>query len=171
MSRAKRQWAGMLRPQPIVFGLNSSWAAILPVVASDLWAHLRGFDTLAGTYLRPSVFRLNSSWDMILPLQTRSRGLRAQDGERRIRAKAVSQNLMHENLSITDGIYAVLSDIEVRARITTLGSSAALMPETMGANDRREIEGLVARLVALFREESMAAAKKGRGPQRSSLQE
>jgi len=28
--------------------------------------------------------------------------------------KAVSQNLMHENLTITDGVYGVLSDTDVK---------------------------------------------------------
>jgi hypothetical protein len=35
--------------------------------------------------------------------------------------KAVSQNLMHKNLSITDGVYGVLSDLDVREQIVTLG--------------------------------------------------
>lgn len=36
--------------------------------------------------------------------------------------KAVSQNLMHSNLSITDGIYGMLSDLDVQQRIAALGS-------------------------------------------------
>lgn len=35
--------------------------------------------------------------------------------------KAVSQNLMHSNLSITDGIYGILSDMDVRNEIHSLG--------------------------------------------------
>jgi integrase len=35
--------------------------------------------------------------------------------------KAVSQNLMHSNLSITDGIYAILSENELGERISRLG--------------------------------------------------
>jgi integrase len=35
--------------------------------------------------------------------------------------KAVSQNLMHSNISITDGVYGILSNIDVRSQITTLG--------------------------------------------------
>ncbi len=35
--------------------------------------------------------------------------------------KAVSQNLMHSNISITDGVYGVLSDGDVREQIVTLG--------------------------------------------------
>ncbi|HLN45629.1 MAG TPA: hypothetical protein VK209_07980 [Candidatus Sulfotelmatobacter sp.] len=34
--------------------------------------------------------------------------------------KAVSQNLMHANLSITDGIYAILSEIDVKNQIVGL---------------------------------------------------
>jgi integrase len=35
--------------------------------------------------------------------------------------KAVSQNLMHENLSITDGVYGILSERDVREEIVSLG--------------------------------------------------
>jgi len=35
--------------------------------------------------------------------------------------KAVSQNLMHSNLSITDGIYGILSDMDVQKEISSLG--------------------------------------------------
>ena len=34
--------------------------------------------------------------------------------------KAISQNLIHSNLSITDGIYGILSEIDVRTKIATL---------------------------------------------------
>jgi hypothetical protein len=37
--------------------------------------------------------------------------------------KAISQNLMHSNLSITDGIYGILSDMDVKAQIQGLGKS------------------------------------------------
>jgi hypothetical protein len=37
--------------------------------------------------------------------------------------KTVSQNLLHANLSITDGIYGVLPDRDVRARIIGMGNS------------------------------------------------
>jgi integrase len=39
--------------------------------------------------------------------------------------KAVSQNLMHSNLSITDGVYGMLSEGDVGQRIAHLGQSAA----------------------------------------------
>jgi site-specific recombinase XerC len=35
--------------------------------------------------------------------------------------KAISQNLMHKNISITDGIYGILSESDVKAQITSLG--------------------------------------------------
>ncbi|MCJ7433616.1 MAG: hypothetical protein MUO77_09030 [Anaerolineales bacterium] len=35
--------------------------------------------------------------------------------------KAVSQNLMHSNLSITDGVYGILSDLDVKDQISALG--------------------------------------------------
>ena len=39
--------------------------------------------------------------------------------------KAISQNLMHENIQITDGIYADLVGSEVRTRVTSLGAPLA----------------------------------------------
>ncbi len=36
--------------------------------------------------------------------------------------KAVSQNLMHGNVGVTDGIYTILSDQDRRERIRGLGS-------------------------------------------------
>jgi hypothetical protein len=35
--------------------------------------------------------------------------------------KVISQNLMHSNLSITDGVYGVLSEIDIREQIIGLG--------------------------------------------------
>ena len=35
--------------------------------------------------------------------------------------KAVSQNLMHANISITDGVYGVLSSMDVKGEIAGLG--------------------------------------------------
>ena len=39
--------------------------------------------------------------------------------------KAVSQNLMHGNVGVTDGIYAILSDQDRRDRIRGLGSETS----------------------------------------------
>ena len=39
--------------------------------------------------------------------------------------KAASQNLVHENLSITDGLYGILSDLDIREQITMLGKNVA----------------------------------------------
>ena len=36
--------------------------------------------------------------------------------------KAVSQNLMHKNLSTTDGVYGILSEMDVRNEIGKLGT-------------------------------------------------
>jgi len=35
--------------------------------------------------------------------------------------KAVSQNLMHSNISITDGVHGILSDNDIRGQIAALG--------------------------------------------------
>ena len=37
--------------------------------------------------------------------------------------KAISQNMMHSNLSVTDGIYGIFSEKEVKNRITGLSNS------------------------------------------------
>jgi hypothetical protein len=50
--------------------------------------------------------------------------------------KAVSQNLMHSNISITDGIYGVLSNIDVRKRIFELC-------QEMGSEEHNEIGELI----------------------------
>jgi hypothetical protein len=39
--------------------------------------------------------------------------------------KAVSQNLMHANLSITDGVYGILSENDVQKQIRNLGKQLA----------------------------------------------
>ena len=38
--------------------------------------------------------------------------------------KAVSQNLMHQNLTITDGVYGILSETDVRVQIARLGDES-----------------------------------------------
>ncbi len=48
--------------------------------------------------------------------------------------KAVSQNLMRENLTVTDGVYGVLSERDVRRQIASLGR-AANSGEGKGAED------------------------------------
>ena len=40
--------------------------------------------------------------------------------------KAVSQNLMHKNLSVTDGVYGILSDMDVRKQITMFGKNMTI---------------------------------------------
>jgi len=40
--------------------------------------------------------------------------------------KAVSQNLMHQNLTITDGVYGILSETDVRKQIANLHQKIAL---------------------------------------------
>jgi hypothetical protein len=44
--------------------------------------------------------------------------------------KAVSQNLMHSNLSITDGVYGILSEHDIREQIIGLGKI------TIGGNEK-----------------------------------
>ena len=40
--------------------------------------------------------------------------------------KAVSQNLMHANLSITDGIYGIFSEEDIKAEIALLGKKIGI---------------------------------------------
>jgi len=44
--------------------------------------------------------------------------------------KAVSQNLIHENVSITDGIYGVFSQNNVRKQILALGDNINVLDES-----------------------------------------
>ncbi len=48
--------------------------------------------------------------------------------------KAVSMNLMHENLEITDGIYAPLLSSDVKTRITGLSDKASPTPDHIFEN-------------------------------------
>lgn len=48
--------------------------------------------------------------------------------------KAVSQNLMHSNLSITDGVYGILSDTDVRKQI------AGLIDRSLSLEDNEVME-------------------------------
>jgi hypothetical protein len=40
------------------------------------------------------------------------------------RLKAICQNLMYANLSLTDGVYSVLSDMDIIKRIGPLGKKS-----------------------------------------------
>jgi hypothetical protein len=40
--------------------------------------------------------------------------------------KAVSQNLMHSNISITDGVYGILSEKDTKEQIMSLGQKVFL---------------------------------------------
>jgi site-specific recombinase XerC len=55
--------------------------------------------------------------------------------------KAISQNLMHSSLTITDGVYGVLSGLDVANTIAGLGKS-----ETSQADVVRQLEALIAQL-------------------------
>lgn len=57
--------------------------------------------------------------------------------------KAISQNLMHSNLSITDGVYGVLSNLDVRTKITGLGRT---QPPASGSTS--ELRDLVRQILA-----------------------
>jgi site-specific recombinase XerC len=64
--------------------------------------------------------------------------------------KAVSQNLMHKNLSVTDGVYGVLSTLDVQKQIATIGNSVA---KSSNSNEllillKRVLEELEARKVS-----------------------
>ena len=62
--------------------------------------------------------------------------------------KAVSQNLMHGNVGVTDGIYAILSDQDRRDRIRGMESeTSASSVESLG-DVIGQLEMLLARLKA-----------------------
>jgi integrase len=58
--------------------------------------------------------------------------------------KAISQNLMHRNLSITDGIYGILSDRDIKAKITLLGN-----------NSENDFDLLVDKIVRRLKQQSL----------------
>ncbi len=64
--------------------------------------------------------------------------------------KALSQNLMHANLGITDGIYAILSQDDMQARMAALGNGAqtqATQPAAVVPDVAALIEETVKRLM------------------------
>lgn len=61
--------------------------------------------------------------------------------------KAVSQNLMHANLSVTDGIYGILSGTDVKTEIAELGKQIVLAESN---ESEEELKVLVAKLLARF---------------------
>ena len=64
--------------------------------------------------------------------------------------KAVSQNLMHENLTITDGIYGILSETDVRKQISELGQKL----------DDFQIENIASLMLSLKRIETLLLKQK-----------
>jgi len=61
--------------------------------------------------------------------------------------KAVSQNLMHSNINITDGIYGILSDIDVRGQIATIGQ---MTHSNDTATDLEELKVMTKRLLEIL---------------------
>lgn len=59
--------------------------------------------------------------------------------------KAISQNVMHSNLSTTDGIYGILRDAEIRQRIGRLGGSEPA-GDLSQAEILRQIQALMSQL-------------------------
>jgi integrase len=57
--------------------------------------------------------------------------------------KAVSQNLMHSNLSITDGVYGILSETDVGEQIATLGQKNV----SVKTRDNEELIALTKKLI------------------------
>jgi integrase len=60
--------------------------------------------------------------------------------------KAVSQNLMHQNLTVTDGVYGVLSDVDVKRQIGLLGVTPGLQQDKNIEELRSLLRELTARL-------------------------
>jgi hypothetical protein len=67
--------------------------------------------------------------------------------------KAISQNLMHQNLSITDGVYGILSETDVRHQITTLG-------KMLSSEGGGEVETLNALLIEAIKRLDQLAPKR-----------
>ncbi len=58
--------------------------------------------------------------------------------------KAISQNLMHSDLSITDGVYGVLSGTDVKSQIANLGKNAP----SENLDDISEMKKMMSRILA-----------------------
>ena len=58
--------------------------------------------------------------------------------------KAVSQILMHENLTITDGVYGILSETDIKNQIAELGQRI----ENLSANDVESLLTFIKRVEA-----------------------
>jgi hypothetical protein len=58
--------------------------------------------------------------------------------------KAVSQNLMHSNISITDGVYGILSDIDIRGQIAVISQ---MTNPSDTATDFEELKVMTKRLI------------------------
>jgi len=58
--------------------------------------------------------------------------------------KAVSQNLMHANLSITDGVYGILSESDIAERISSHGRHEA----SVDSLSRSELKALLTKVAA-----------------------
>lgn len=63
--------------------------------------------------------------------------------------KAISMNLMHENLQVTDGVYGIFSSIDVRQRIIDFGKN---VPKTKAKKD--EIIGVLEDMLTKMRDYS-----------------
>jgi site-specific recombinase XerC len=61
--------------------------------------------------------------------------------------KAISQNLMHSNISITDGIYGILSNLDVKGQIDALNRTANIRNSK---TDMEELKVITKRLLELF---------------------
>ncbi len=57
--------------------------------------------------------------------------------------KAVSQNLMHSNISITDGVYGILSDTDIKGQIAALGKRITIQE----INDIEELKIMTRKLL------------------------
>jgi len=66
--------------------------------------------------------------------------------------KAVSQNLMHASLSITDRVYGVLQGDDIRARISALGGSSTEQPVVSEDQDKAAILAQIHALLAQLEE-------------------
>jgi site-specific recombinase XerC len=57
--------------------------------------------------------------------------------------KAVSQNLMHSNLNITDGVYGILSEIDLKTQISSLVKAVPMMAN----KDDIQLNGLLKQML------------------------
>jgi integrase len=104
---------------------NGYWFAPLSPETGDIALHCfeigKQRDTRARKDLQEWLYRVNLPYHSPHKFRHGHAVYASRIAQNPSELKAVSQNLMHSSLSVTDGIYNILSDTDLAERITNLG--------------------------------------------------